>query len=151
VTLSSDIARNSSEASGQQPRRRDELALWGGIAFSLLFTVIIWVAGERLASVSHLPDTGASWYYWRLPVETTAGRFTACGFYLAHQVSIWGLIYYARNNVRRYRVSGGLLAGGNHRRGALDRKEAAAHTGSSRYGERDGVSVSGLRRRKAQG
>jgi hypothetical protein len=52
--------------------------------------------------VPHLPDTGASWYYWKLPEPTTWGRVTAWGFYVLHQVALWGAIYYAQTRVRRY-------------------------------------------------
>jgi hypothetical protein len=55
-----------------KPRRADLLALWGGIAFSLAFSALIWWVGQRLASVPHLPDAGPSWYYWKLP-EATSG------------------------------------------------------------------------------
>ena len=46
------------------------LALWGGIAFSMAFTGLIWWAGARLASIPHLPDLGPAWYYWRLATPT---------------------------------------------------------------------------------
>jgi hypothetical protein len=78
------------------------LALWGGIVFSFLFTGVIWLAGQRLASVPHLPDAGASWYYWILPQPTFWSRVTAWGGYLLHQVASWGLIYYAQTRVKRY-------------------------------------------------
>lgn len=68
-------------------------ALWGGILFSLAFTGLIWVAGNRLAQIPKLPDQGASWYYWKLPNPTFWSRATAWGFYLAHQFVIWGLIW----------------------------------------------------------
>jgi len=42
------------------------MALGGGIAFSVVFIALFWWAGARLASVPHLPDEGAAWYYWRL-------------------------------------------------------------------------------------
>jgi hypothetical protein len=84
------------------------LALWGGILFSLAFTALIWWAGGRLATVPHLPDQGASWYYWKLPQATFWSRATAWGFYLAHQAAIWGLIWWAQTRVRRY--TGGLHA-----------------------------------------
>lgn len=77
-------------------------ALWGGILFSLLFTGLIALAGARLASVPHLPDQGASWYFWKLPAPTFAGRLTAWGFYLAHQLALWGLIAYAQRRRPRY-------------------------------------------------
>ena len=83
-------------------KRFDTLALWGGIAFSLGFTALIWWAGVRLDSVSLLPDQGASWYYWKLPSPTFWTRATAWGLYLAHQLSIWGLIVYAQKHRPKY-------------------------------------------------
>ncbi len=87
--------------------RRDQLALWGGILFSLLFTVLIWLLGGRLESVRLLPDAGASWYYWKLPDPTFWTRATAWGFYLLHQVALWGIIYYAQT-YRKHRYTNGL-------------------------------------------
>ncbi|HEU4324695.1 MAG TPA: hypothetical protein VFS21_16240, partial [Roseiflexaceae bacterium] len=82
--------------------RADYLALWGGVAFSLVFTAIIWWVGQRLASVQLLPDQGPSWYYWKLPEPTFWTRATAWGGYLLHQIASWGLIYYAQTRVKRY-------------------------------------------------
>jgi hypothetical protein len=82
--------------------RRDLVALWGGVAFSLAFTALIWWAGQRLATVPHLPDQGAAWYYWKLPQPTFWSRATAWGFYLLHQLTLWGLIYFAQTRVKRY-------------------------------------------------
>ncbi|HET9222109.1 MAG TPA: hypothetical protein VFO07_06375 [Roseiflexaceae bacterium] len=78
------------------------LALWAGIVFSFLFTGVIWLAGQWLADVPHLPDAGASWYYWILPQPTFWSRATAWGGYLLHQIASWGLIYYAQTRVKRY-------------------------------------------------
>ena len=50
----------------------------------------------------HLPDQGASWYYWKLPEPTFWTRASAWGLYLAHQISNLALIYYAQTRVRRY-------------------------------------------------
>lgn len=83
-------------------QRQDTRALWGGILFSFLFTGLIWLVGERLDSIALLPDTGASWYYWKLPNPTFWTRATAWGFYLAHQVTIWGLIYMAQKQKTKY-------------------------------------------------
>lgn len=77
-------------------------ALWLGILGSLGFTALIWISGERLASIPHLPDSGAAWYYWRLPAPNFWSRATAWGFYFLHQISFWGLIYYAQTRVRQY-------------------------------------------------
>lgn len=83
-------------------QRQDTRALWGGILFSFLFTGLIWLVGGRLDSIDLLPDTGASWYYWKLPNPTFWTRATAWGFYLAHQFAIWGLIYVAQKRKTKY-------------------------------------------------
>jgi hypothetical protein len=101
MTMLRDSKSSDSVAASKWPRT-DLLALWGGILFSLVFTGIIWWAGQWLASVPHLPDQGASWYYWKLPVPTFLGRLTAWGLYALHQITIWGLIYYAQTRVKRY-------------------------------------------------
>ena len=82
--------------------RQDFNALWGGIAFSLLFTLLIWWAGGRLESIRLLPDQGASWYYWKLPEPTVWTRITAWSFYALHQLSFWGLIFFAQTWVKKY-------------------------------------------------
>ena len=77
-------------------------ALWIGIIFSFVVTGLIWLLGARLDSIQLLPDTGASWYYWKLPEPTFWTRFTAWGFYAVHQIFIWGLIFYAQRNKLKY-------------------------------------------------
>jgi hypothetical protein len=86
----------------KRPRRPGHLALWGGILFSLVFAGVIWWAGQRLASIPHLPDTGPSWYYWKLPEPTVWSRVTSWGFYALHQVSLWALIFAAQKRGTRY-------------------------------------------------
>jgi hypothetical protein len=82
--------------------RADVLALWGGIVFSLAFTGLIAWAGQFLDRSTLLPDQGAAWYYWKLPEATFWTRATAWGLYLLHQVTVWGLIYYAQTRVKTY-------------------------------------------------
>ena len=91
-----------SQSKSQDKRRRDVLVLWAGILFSVAFTAVIWWAGQRLAGVPHLPDTGPAWYYWKLPEPTFWTRATSWGFYLLHQFTIWGLIWYAQKSNLRY-------------------------------------------------
>lgn len=81
---------------------QDTRVLWAGIAFSFLFTALIWLIGGRLDSIELLPDTGAAWYYWKLPEPTFWTRATAWGFYFAHQITIWGLIYLVQKNKTKY-------------------------------------------------
>lgn len=96
----------TSVAIERKPRFSAQTGLWLGILFSLAFTGLIWWAGGRLESIELLPDQGASWYYWKLPDPTFWSRATAWGFYLAHQLVVWGLIYYAQT--RRHKYSDGL-------------------------------------------
>ncbi len=83
--------------------RKDNIALWGGILFSLLFTGIIWWTGQNLLTVPHYPDSGPSWYFWRLMEPTFWTRATAWGLYALHQIAFWGLIYYAQKNSYKYK------------------------------------------------
>lgn len=82
----------------------DVSILWLGILFSALFTALIWLLGSRLNDIraTFLPDAGAAWYYWRLPVETWAAKLSAWGFYLVHQLVVWWLIYKAQSEKARY-------------------------------------------------
>ena len=82
--------------------RKDVIALWAGIAFALGFTLLIWWAGRFLNHDNFYPDSGASWYYWRLPNPTFWSHATAWGLYLLHQFSIWGVIFYAQTRIKRY-------------------------------------------------
>lgn len=77
-------------------------ALLWGIAASAVLTGLVWLLGERLHGIRLLPDQGASWYYWKLPEPTVWTRVSAWLGYAAHQLSAWGLIYYAQTRVRRY-------------------------------------------------
>ncbi len=99
------MTSNTTNTTEQKITRQDLTALWVGIFFSLAFTVAIWLLGPRLDSIELLPDTGPSWYYWKLPDPTLWTRLTAWGFYLLHQFSFWGLIYYAQTRVKKYSTS----------------------------------------------
>ena len=97
------MAATTSSIKAKTKTTRDDLvALWVGIFFSLAFTGLIWWLGPRLDTIALLPDQGASWYYWKLPNPTFWSRVTAWGFYLLHQFTLWGLIYYAQTRVKKY-------------------------------------------------
>lgn len=82
--------------------RHDTLALWCGVGFCAIFTLIIWWAGARLERLTFLPDQGYSWYYWKLPQKTALGWWSAWGLYAIHQLAHFSLIYYAQRHVGRY-------------------------------------------------
>lgn len=65
-------------------------------------TGLVWILGQRLANVELGPDLGASWYYWQLPHPTIWTQLSAWTGYALHQLSAWGLIYYAQQHIRRY-------------------------------------------------
>jgi hypothetical protein len=90
------------ERNQTQTPRLDMRVMWAGIIFSFVFTLIIWAAAPRLEAFPKLPDQGPAWYYWKLPQPDTMARITAWGFYLLHQVGIWGLIWYAQTQVKKY-------------------------------------------------
>ena len=98
------IAKRVGDAASQSAQpRKDLLALWLGIAFSAVFTGIIWLAGDSLKVFPHLPQPhDPSWYFWKLPAPTLIGRISAWGLYAIHQVVIWGLIWYAQTHVKKY-------------------------------------------------
>ena len=73
-----------------------QTALIGGIVFSALVTGAIWLFGPRLDAIALLPDAGPSWYEWKLPEPTWWTRATVWTMYLAHQLTLWGLIWWAQ-------------------------------------------------------
>ena len=80
----------------------DRAALWAGIAFSLLFTLLIWWTGDFLDTSNFLPDQGASWYFWKRPdptfwyhpMESTSGHLI--GFFYMFLLILQGSLLYTR-------------------------------------------------------
>lgn len=83
-------------------RTMSSWALYGGIAFSVAFTLLIWLVRPLMPQIDFLPDAGYAWYYWKLPEPTFWSRATAWGGYLGHQIAMWGLIWYGQKNRLRY-------------------------------------------------
>jgi hypothetical protein len=71
------------------------------VAASVALTALTAVLGPLLASVPHLPDQGAAWYFWKLPQATRWSRLTAWGFYALHQASVWVLVALAMREKAR--------------------------------------------------
>lgn len=77
-------------------------AMWWGIGFSFAFTLLIWAVRPFMPQIDFLPDQGVQWYYWKLPDPTFWTRASGWLGYLLHQVTIWGLIYYAQKSNAGY-------------------------------------------------
>lgn len=84
-------------------KRTANMVLWGGIIFSILMTFLIWVLSPLLDRFILDPGDGTiAFYDWQLLTHTLAGRISAWGLYAVHQLILWGLIYYAQTNVKKY-------------------------------------------------
>ena len=83
--------------------RLARFALWGGIAFSAVFTILIWAADPLFSKFILDPGDGTLIFYdWQLAEHTFWGRLTAWGFYAMHQIVFWALIYVAQTRVKTY-------------------------------------------------
>ena len=69
-------------------------ALWFVFAFSLVMVAATWLLSPLLAQfrATLLPDSGAAWYYWKLPQPELWATITMWVLYLAHQITVWVLI-----------------------------------------------------------
>jgi hypothetical protein len=65
------------------------------LILSAALTVIIYFASFTLVRFREtlLPDTGAAWYFWKLPAPELWATVSMWVLYAAHQVSVWYLIY----------------------------------------------------------
>jgi hypothetical protein len=86
--------------------RRVYYAWAGGLVFTVVFTIAIWLFGPFLDPVlgTLLPDQGAEWYYWKLPAREFMTMLIVWTFYLAHQFSMWGAIFWAKKNLDHLRT-----------------------------------------------
>jgi len=69
------------------------------LAAMLAFVVGIYIVSLTLGRFQEvlLPDTGAGWYYWKLPQIDLWATVSAWVLYLAHQISVWYLIFKLKN------------------------------------------------------
>lgn len=79
-----------------------QTALWGGIAFSAIFTLIIWLLNPLLDRFVLIQDSTPRVYDWQLLQPTLMGQISYWGLYAIHQVIHWWLIYYAQTKVKTY-------------------------------------------------
>ena len=72
------------------------------LSFSLIVAAIVAASilflEPLLRQVPLLPDTGAAWYYWKLPDPTWLTRASAWSGYLLHQLFLWAVIAWAQRN-----------------------------------------------------
>jgi hypothetical protein len=97
-----DMVNESGSAFSGSKGRLNAYHVWlGGLFFSVGFTLLIWLLGSRLQPFLGilLPDQGASWYYWKLPVRGFWTMFVVWTLYLGHQFSLWAAIYWAQTNI----------------------------------------------------
>ena len=69
-------------------------ALWFVFLFSFAMVAATWLVSPLLAPfrAQLLPDSGASWYYWKLPHPELWASISMWVLYLAHQITVWVLI-----------------------------------------------------------
>jgi hypothetical protein len=99
--------QNYSSTTGFHSQR----ALWLGIAFSFVFTGIIWLVGQFWMDPNRYelfsPRQVAAlipkmWYLWQLDEPTVWTRLTAWAGYIAHNLTIWYLIWVAQRERSAY-------------------------------------------------
>lgn len=78
-------------------------AMWLGILFSLIVTGMTWGLNQLfLTNIDLLPDRPGFWYAWQLRYPDFWTHFTAWTGYALHQITFWGIIYYAQKQNLRY-------------------------------------------------
>ncbi|HAX40214.1 MAG TPA: hypothetical protein DCY10_04995 [Clostridiales bacterium] len=77
-------------------------ALWFVFLFSLAVLAAEWLISPLLASfrATLLTDSGAAWYYWKLPRPELLASISMWVLYLAHQITVWVLIAKLKNDPR---------------------------------------------------
>jgi len=92
----------------QALKRASPSQAWAAaVAFSVVFTAVIWLTGPSLQNflATLLPDQGASWYYWKLPVRDSTAMAVVWVLYIGHQTSVWAAIRWAEVNLKDWRKS----------------------------------------------
>jgi hypothetical protein len=98
-----DASVDENASNSQPAASRTSRAKWVwlfGVAFAFGFTLLIWVLGpnlERFTSIL-IDRNDLSWYYWQLPTRDFWAMNLTWGLYLANQISIWAIIYFAQKD-----------------------------------------------------
>ena len=77
--------------------------MWWGLAFCAAAMGLIFAFAPCSADIQFAPDKPMDfWYYWQLQDPTAITRLSAWVPYFIHQISIWSLIYYAKEQRPKY-------------------------------------------------
>lgn len=104
------MTMDNGEPDSQDVKTTSNRALYawiGCIIFAVVFTFIIWILGpllEPFISTFIETDPGADYYYWQLQTRDFMTMLIVWGFYLAHQFSIWGAIFWAQRNLTAFKT-----------------------------------------------
>jgi hypothetical protein len=94
------------DKSANAVKSRAPFYLWAfGIAFSVSFTLLIWILGPNLKHFvdTFLPRQGTWWYFWQLPGRNFWGMVIVWALYFGHQFSIWLAIYLGQKDIKGFR------------------------------------------------
>jgi hypothetical protein len=81
---------------------RASTGLFAGIAFCLVYVILIRALAPFLDPIDFAPDAGFAHYFWKLPEPSFWARVTAWTGYILHQVAIWACIYLAQQKGLKY-------------------------------------------------
>jgi hypothetical protein len=71
-----------------------------GVIFAFAFVALIWALGSNLKPFTDtlIQRNDLSWYYWKLPLRNFWTMNIVWTLYLANQISMWAIIYFAQKN-----------------------------------------------------
>ncbi|ARN73388.1 hypothetical protein [Oceanicoccus sagamiensis] len=72
-------------------------SIWWGMAGCVAIMAVVWIVGPYSEDVVLAPYREGFWYRWQLAEPTFWTRFTAWSGYALHQITAWGIIYYAQH------------------------------------------------------
>lgn len=78
-------------------------AFVAALVVAVLATASLLTLRPFIGGIAFAPDQGFNWYYWKRPDPDLASRASAWAGYLAHQVFLWAVIWWAKANRERWR------------------------------------------------
>ena len=78
-------------------------AMWVGLGYSLIISILIWVINILfLTDTPLIPDRPGFWYAWQKVSPSAWTKISAWGGYVLHQVVFWAIVYYAQRQNLKY-------------------------------------------------